>query len=128
LLRTVVRTEQYYALCVEGENGDPEIALLHLEENEDGTVLGIAVYTSPDGAVQREDLEKNEESTTVRKVGRQRLLDTIQRSVPSSVFIDGQKVASSVFTAILKDALGIPIRHLGLTRRPGSPDQGTPVS
>jgi hypothetical protein len=109
--------KEYYALCVKWEDRDEiEVAPLHLGENEYGTVLGFAVYTSAAGALQGEDLAMYEGDTykgdtMIRKVSHQELLDAVRRIVPNSVFIDGQKVAGSVFTAMLMDALGIPIRQ-----------------
>lgn len=46
-----------YALCAADENGEPEIVFFELRRDEElGTMLGMAVYTSPDGEVQREHL------------------------------------------------------------------------
>lgn len=115
-------TAAYYVLCAEKEDGEEVIALLHLGDDEDGSrVLALAVYTSPDGEVQREHLDrfadKNEDRPAViSPMGRQELLDLINREIPNSVFIDGQKVAGSVFKARLKDELGIPLRRPRIIR------------
>ena len=51
-------SEEYYALYVVWEDGESEIAVLEWEEDEVATLEAIAVYTTPDGPVQQEDLEK----------------------------------------------------------------------
>src|SRR5215208_5706996 len=117
----MAKSEQYYALCVEGEDGapemgapemgPPEIAYLYLRDHEDfGRILGIAVYTAPEGEAQREDLE-GYEGTVVAPVSAEELLEAMQRGDPSSVFLDGRKLAGSVFLELLKEELGIPIRR-----------------
>jgi hypothetical protein len=113
----MAKTEQYYALCVEeGEEGVPEmapaeIAYLHLRDHEEfGRILGIAVYTTPEGEAQREDLE-GYEGTMVAPVSAEDLLEAMQRGNPSSVFLDGRKFAGSVFLELLKEELGLPIRR-----------------
>ena len=106
------RAEEYYALYVEWEDGKSEIAVLEWEENEGGTHDAIAVYTTPDGPVQQEDLEKWEAegvALAIQKASHEELLDTMQREYPRSVFIDGQKVTGSVFTGLLQTELGPPI-------------------
>ena len=45
--------EQYYALCVEDEHGEPEIAFFELTREALPGALGISLYTSPDGELQR---------------------------------------------------------------------------
>jgi len=119
----MAKSEQYYALCVEGEDGapemgapemgPPEIAYLYLRDHEEfGRILGIAVYTTPQGEAQREDLE-GYEGTMVAPVSAEDLLEAMQRGNPSSVFLDGRKLAGSVFLGLLKEELGLPIRHPG---------------
>ena len=103
--------ERYYALCAESEEGVGEVALLHLRDDEElGRILGISVYTSPDGAVQREDLTKWE-GVTIGSFSPQELLDAVQRNMPSSVFFDGKKFAGSLFKGMLKSQLGLPIKR-----------------
>ncbi len=100
-----MKTEQYYALCVEDE-----IAVLDMGKNEYGTVLALAVYTSPDGAAQQEDL-KRYESVVISPVSPQELLNAMHQNIPNTVFVDGRKLAGSVFTGILKDELSLPIKY-----------------
>ena len=108
--------EQYYALCVEWEGGKTEIALLELGRDEVGRLDAIAVYTSPDGPVQQEDLKKWKGNIWIQKASHGELLNAMQRKYPRSVFIDGQKVAGSVFTGMLKTELGLPMKHPRLVR------------
>jgi hypothetical protein len=103
---------QYHALCVQNEDGTEEIAFLDLGKDEElGQLVGMAVYTTgADGEAQREDLNKYRGKVVIAPVSAEELLDAAQQGMPTSVFIDGEKVAGSVFTAMLKDELGIPIR------------------
>jgi hypothetical protein len=127
----LAKVEHYYALCVEGEEGasemgPPEIAYLHLRDHEDfGRILGIAVYTAPEGEAQREDLE-GYEGTMVAPVSAEDLLEAMQRGNPSSVFLDGRKLAGSVFLGLIKEELGIPIRHPGSFSRRILPQASDP--
>ena len=45
--------EQYYALCVEEEDGSTEIAFFELRREALQGALGISLYTSPDGQLQQ---------------------------------------------------------------------------
>ena len=104
--------KEYYALCVKWEEGERyEVAPLHLGDNEYGRVLAFAIYTSKDGPVQREDLQKYEGDTVVRKVSPRELLTAMERHVPNSVFVDGRKYRGSVLRADLRIELGLEIRH-----------------
>ena len=103
------RAEQYYALFAE-EGGENEIAFLYLGKNEHGTVLGLAVYTSPDGEAQREHLNAYE-GVVVEPISPEDLLDAMNHGLPNSVFLDGKKFAGSVFKGRLKTELGLPIKH-----------------
>jgi hypothetical protein len=121
----MAQAEQYYALCVKWEEGsDPEIALLDIGENELGRILAIAVYTSPAGQVQRRDLQKYTGNIMVQHVSPQELLDAVQRSIPSSVFLDGKQISGSVFAEMLRDMLGTPIRQPRLVRLDDPRDPG----
>jgi hypothetical protein len=40
----------------------------------------------------------------------------MQRNMPTSVFIDGRKVAGSVFRGMLKSELGLPIKDPRIIR------------
>jgi hypothetical protein len=42
-----VEDEQYYALCVEDEQGEPEIAFFELSNEALPGALGISLYTAP---------------------------------------------------------------------------------
>jgi hypothetical protein len=96
------------------EGGDAEeIVLLDLGRNEDGRVLGMAVYTSPVGEAQDEHLSTYTQSMplTIAPVSLEELLEAMRRSMPNSVFLDGQKIAGSVFMGMVKEELGLPIQH-----------------
>jgi hypothetical protein len=114
---------QYHALCVQGEDGAEEIAFLDLGKDEElGQLVGMAVYTTgADGEAQREDLNKYRGNVMIAPVSAEELLDAARQGMPTSVFIDGGEVAGSVFIAMLKDELGIPIRMPRLIRRPPDP-------
>ncbi len=106
------KIDRYYALCAENEDGEEGIAPLFLRRDEErGTVLGMAVYTSPDGEAQQEDLKRWEGTTRIAPVSREDLLDAMNRVYPSSVFLDGKKLAGSVFKGLLKSELGLPIKR-----------------
>jgi hypothetical protein len=49
----VAQAEEYYALCVEREDGESEVAIIELGRDERGIVDASAVYTSPEGPVQQ---------------------------------------------------------------------------
>ena len=117
------RAEQYYVLkLVEGEEGEEEIAFLDLGKDEQvGQLVGMAVYSSPDGEAQREDLNKARGALMIDPASHEELLDTVQRVMPTSVLVDGMKVAGSVFIRMLKEELGIPIRTPRLIRWPQDP-------
>jgi hypothetical protein len=117
------RTEQYYALkLVEGEEGEEEIAFLDLGMDEElGQLVGMAVYTTPDGEAQREDLNKYRGALMIDWVSPEDLLDVVQQAMPTSVFVDGKKVATSVFIRRLKEELGIPMQIPRLIRWPQDP-------
>jgi hypothetical protein len=53
----VAEVGQYYALCVEDEEGNTEVAYFELQEDALPGALGISVYTTPDGELQRRHLE-----------------------------------------------------------------------
>ena len=96
----------YYVL---GQEGEPVLIELGYEPGY-GKVLALAVYTSEDGGQQREDLQRYE-NTEVLAVSSEDLLAAVQRGYPCSVFLDGKKLASSVFIGMLKTELGLPIKH-----------------
>jgi hypothetical protein len=107
--------EQYYALCVEEEDGSTEIAFFELGREALPGALGISLYTSPDGELQRRHLQENDEVVIVAKSPRD-LLEAMNTGVPSNVFVDGQRRAGSVFKAMLREDLGIPLRQPRIVR------------
>ena len=106
--------EQYYALCVEEEDGSTEIAFFELRREALPGALGISLYTSPDGALQRRHRQGND-VVIVAKSPRD-LLEAMNTGVPSSVFVDGERISGSVFKARLENALGIPLRQPRIVR------------
>jgi hypothetical protein len=114
--------EQYYALCVEEEDGSTEIAFFELGREALPGALGISLYTSPDGELQRRHLQ-SDDIVIVAKSPRD-LLEAMSTGVPSSVFVDGERIAGSVFKAMLKEDLGIPLRQPRIVRL-DEPDWGT---
>jgi hypothetical protein len=109
-----VEDEPYYALCVEGEQGEPEIAFFELSREALPGALGISLYTSPDGELQRRHLRNDEVLIVPRS--HEDLLEAITSGVPSSVYLDGERIAGSVFKAMLEIHLGIPIHQPRLIR------------
>jgi hypothetical protein len=109
-----VEAEPYYALCVEGEQGEPEIACVELTREALPGALGISLYTSPEGELQRRHLGNDEVLIVPRS--HEDLLDAISTGVPSSVYLDGERIAGSVFKAMLEIDLGIPIHQPRLIR------------
>ena len=97
---------QYYVLSQEGET-----VLIDLGyEPGYGQILALAVYTSLDGGQQREDLQRYENTEMVH-MSPEEILALIPSGSCSSVFLDGKKLARSVFVGILKTELGLPIKH-----------------
>jgi len=108
-------SEQYYALCVEEEDGSTEIAFFELRREALPGALGISLYTSPDGELQRRHLQKEDDAVIVAKSPRD-LLEAMNTGVPSTMFLDRKRIAGSVFKAMLHDALGISLRQPRLIR------------
>ena len=106
--------EQYYALCVEDEHGEPEIAFFELTREALPGALGISLYTSPDGELQRKHLQDDQVLIVSRS--HEDLLEAVSTGVPSSVCLDGERIAGSVFKAMLEIDLGIPIHQPRLIR------------
>ena len=106
--------EQYYALCVEEEDGSTEIAFFELTREALPGALGISLYTSPDGELQRRHLQHNN-VVIVAKSPRD-LLEAMNTGVPSSVFVDGERIAGSVFKAMLEEDLGFSLRQPRIVR------------
>jgi hypothetical protein len=108
-------TEQYYALCVEEEDGSTEIAFFELGREALPGALGISLYTSPDGELQRRHLQGEDDVVIVAKSHRD-LLEAMSTGVPSSIFVDGKRIAGSVFKAMLKEDLGMTLRQPRIVR------------
>jgi hypothetical protein len=106
--------EQYYALCVEDEHGEPEMAFFELTREALPGALGISLYTSPDGELQRNHLQDDQVLIVLKS--HEDLLEAISTGVPSSVYLDGERIAGSVFKAMLEIDLGIPIHQPRLIR------------
>jgi hypothetical protein len=109
-----VAEEQYYALCVEDEQGEPEIAFFELSREALPGALGISLYTSPDGDLQRRHLQ--DEQVLIALMSHEDLLEAITSGVPSSVYLDGERIAGSVFKAMLEIDLGISVHQPRLIR------------
>jgi hypothetical protein len=113
--------EQFYALCVENDTGDSEIAFFELGNEHLLGALGISLYGSPDGELQRRYLQGEQEHLQDEQVliaarSHEELLDAITTGVPSSVFLDGRRIAGSVFKAVLEEELGLPLHQPKLVR------------
>src|SRR5215216_5359243 len=111
--------EQYYALCVEDEEGTTEVVYFELGEGAMGA-LGMSVYTAPDGELQCRHLE--DVDVIIAPKSREELLDAMHTGVPGSVYVDGERISGSVFKARLKDALGIPVRQPRVVRLDPDPE------
>jgi hypothetical protein len=108
--------ERYYALCVEDEEGTTEVAYFELGEGVVGA-LGMSVYTAPDGELQRRHLENVDDvDIVIAPKSHEELLDAMDTGVPSSVYVDGERISGSVFKARLENALGIPVRQPRIVR------------
>jgi hypothetical protein len=108
--------EQHYALCVEEEDGSTEIAFFELGREALPGALGISLYTSPDGELQSRHLREADDEVTIVAKSPRDLLEAMSTGVPSSVFVDGRRIAGSMFKAMIKDELGIPLRKPRLIR------------
>ena len=102
------RQQYYYVLSSVGEGPYPDVVLLDLGGNEEGQVLALAVYTSLEGEVQQEHLERfareNEgQDGVISDIPFDELLDIMNREAPSLVLIDGEEVPGSAFKARIQD-------------------------
>jgi hypothetical protein len=114
--------EQYYALCVEDEEGTTEVVYFELGEGAMGA-LGMSVYTAPDGELQRRHLEDVDDvDIVIAPKSHEELLDAMHTGVPGSVYVDGERISGSVFKARLKGALGIPVRQPRVVRLDYDPE------
>jgi hypothetical protein len=100
---------------VEEEDGSTEIAFFELTREALPGALGISLYTSPDGELQRRHLQDNDHVVIVAKSTRD-LLEAMNTGVPSSVFVDGERIAGSVFKAMLEEDLGLSLRQPRIVR------------
>src|SRR5215218_4766158 len=112
--REGVANEQYYALCVEEEDGSTEIAFFELRREALPVALGISLYTSSGGELQRRHRQGND-VVIVAKSPRD-LLEAMNTGVPSTVFLDGERIAGSVFKAMLEEDLGFSLRQPRIVR------------
>src|SRR5215208_5593682 len=112
--REGVANEQYYALCVEEEDGSTEIAFFELGREALPGALGISLYTSPAGELQRRHRQGND-VVIVAKSPRD-LLEAMNTGVPSTVFLDAERIAGSVFKAMLEEDLGFSLRQPRIVR------------
>ncbi len=114
--------EQYYALCVEDGHGEPEIAFFELTREALPGALGISLYTSSDGELQRRHLQQADQVLIVLK-SHEELLEAMSAGLPSSVYLDGERIQGSLFKAMLEVDLGIP-HHQPRLIRLDEPDLG----
>ena len=108
--------EQYYALCVEEEDGSTEIAFFELRREALPGALGISLYTSPDGQLQRRHLRQEDDHVVIVAKSTRDLLEAMTTGVPSTVFVDAERMAGSVFKAMLEEDLGMPLRQPRIVR------------
>jgi hypothetical protein len=113
--QTPTRRSGSDALCVEEEDGSTEIAFFELRREALPGALGISLYTSPDGELQRKHLQGNDHVVIVAKSPRD-LLEAMNTGVPSSVFLNGERIAGSVFKAMLEEDLGFSLRQPRIVR------------
>ena len=102
-------------MCVEDEEGTTEVAYFELGEGAMGA-LGMSVYTAPDGELQRRHLENVDDVDVIAPKSHEELLDAMYTGVPSSVYVDGERISGAVFKARLKNTLGIPLRQPRIVR------------
>ena len=100
---------------MEDEHGEPEIAFFELSREALPGALGISLYTAPDGELQRKHLQGNDHVVIVAKSPHD-LLEAMNTGVPSSVFLDGERIAGSVFKAMLEEDLGFSLRQPRIVR------------
>jgi len=79
-----------------------------------GKNLGISLYTSPDGELQRR--HRGDNDVVIVAKGPRDLREAMNTGVPSSVFLDGERIAGSVFKAMLEEDLGFPLRQPRIIR------------
>ncbi len=113
-----------YALYTANGHGAEEIALLDLPgENEPANeAVGVAVYTAADGKAQRGHLLKfrnvaDQAMVMVYPVTHEELLEALQRHMPTSVLFDGQEVPGVEMIELIKEALGLSIKHSPIRSR-----------
>src|SRR5215212_1101343 len=123
----MAESKQYYALHISSEpDHDPrverrvpgsDVAFIDIGFDKElhSTIRAIAVYTLENGHAQDHDLE-GYAGTTSRPVSAENLLHVLDLGYPNAVFLDGRKLAASVFKGMLKTELGLPIRNPRLIR------------
>jgi hypothetical protein len=100
--------QQYYVLSSVGEGPYPDVVLLDLGGKEEGQVLALAVYTSLEGEVQQEHLERFARENegldgVISDITFDELLDIMNREAPGLVLIDGEEVPGSAFKARIQE-------------------------
>jgi hypothetical protein len=105
-------------------HGAEEIALLDLPGKDEpaNEAVGVAVYTTPDDKAQREHLltfrnVAEQGVLGVYPVTHEELLETLQRHTPTSVLFDGQEVPGGEVVELIKEALGLSIKHSPIRSR-----------
>jgi len=97
-----------YTLYSVNEASEEEIVLFDLGREEGlGQIMGMAVYTTPDGQSQREHLAKfsapDAGLLVVYPITCEELLAALNQHAPTSVLLDGRKIAGSVLKGMLKN-------------------------
>ena len=101
---------------MEEEDGSTaEIAFFELRREALQGALGISLYTSPDGELQRRHLQGKGDVVIVAKSPLD-LLEAMTTGVQSTVFVDGERMAGSVFKAMLEEDLRMPLRQPRILR------------
>jgi len=112
------RAEQYYVLKLgEGEEGEEEIAFLDLGKDEElEPARGDGSLHNPQRTGAAGGPQQAPRSPDGSPVSHKGLLEAVERVMPTSVFVDGKRVAGSAFVRMLREELGIPIRMPRLIR------------
>ncbi len=112
------------ALYIAYGHGAEEIALLDLPGKDEpaNEAVGVPCTPPPDGKAQREHLLKfrnvaEQGVLVVYPVTHEELLETLQRHTPTSVLFDGQEVPGGEMVELIKEALGLSIKHSPIRSR-----------
>ena len=93
-----------------------EIAFFELRREALQGALGISLYTSADGQLQRRHLREEDDHVAVVAKSPRDLLEAMTTGVPSTVYLDAERIAGSVFKAMLEEDLGFPLRQPRIVR------------